>query len=195
MMIAALFVATKGVYFGLPDVDPWDEMRDARKYPGPYPVVAHPPCGTFSTIRHLSKADHIEAMSCADAAARAVRDWGGVLEQPAGSKMWKVFGFPRPGDPWIDPWGGCSWEVQQCDFGHPARKRTWLYCVRTIRPSWGWPTREPTHWCSGGRTKRPGMGATVPDGIKVCSAQQRSRTPTEFRDSLARLARSVVPRD
>lgn len=41
-MIAALFVETGGAYFGLPDVDPWDEPRDARKYAGPHPVVAHP---------------------------------------------------------------------------------------------------------------------------------------------------------
>lgn len=43
-MIAALYVQTGGCYFGLPGVDPWDEARDARKYAGPYPVVAHPPC-------------------------------------------------------------------------------------------------------------------------------------------------------
>lgn len=43
-MIAALFVAVGGGYFGLPDVDPWDAERDARLYAGPWPVVAHPPC-------------------------------------------------------------------------------------------------------------------------------------------------------
>lgn len=43
-MIAALYVARGGCYFGLPDVDPWGEERDARKYAGPWPVVAHPPC-------------------------------------------------------------------------------------------------------------------------------------------------------
>lgn len=42
--IAALFVATDGPYSGLPSVDPWDEQRDARRYCGPHPVVAHPPC-------------------------------------------------------------------------------------------------------------------------------------------------------
>ena len=30
MTVAALFVQTGGCYFGLPDVDPWDESRDAR---------------------------------------------------------------------------------------------------------------------------------------------------------------------
>jgi hypothetical protein len=44
-VIAALYVATGGCYFGLPDVDPWDVERDARLYPGPHPVIAHPPCG------------------------------------------------------------------------------------------------------------------------------------------------------
>lgn len=29
--VAALFVHAGGAYYGLPDVDPWDEKRDARK--------------------------------------------------------------------------------------------------------------------------------------------------------------------
>ena len=35
MMVAALFVQPRGCYANLPDVDPWDEARDARKYAGP----------------------------------------------------------------------------------------------------------------------------------------------------------------
>lgn len=31
-MIAALYVQTGGCYYGIPDVDPWDEDRDARRY-------------------------------------------------------------------------------------------------------------------------------------------------------------------
>lgn len=42
-MIAALFVAKDGVYFDVDGVDPWCIERDARKYTGPHPVVAHPP--------------------------------------------------------------------------------------------------------------------------------------------------------
>ena len=48
-MVAALYVQRGGAYFGLPDVDPWDEERDARLYPGPHPVVAHPPCSCCGT--------------------------------------------------------------------------------------------------------------------------------------------------
>lgn len=47
MNIAALYVETGGAYFGLPGVDPWDEARDARRYAGPLPVVAHPPCQRY----------------------------------------------------------------------------------------------------------------------------------------------------
>ncbi len=47
--IAALYVATDGCYFGLSGVDTWDQARDARKYAGPYPVVAHPPCQRWAS--------------------------------------------------------------------------------------------------------------------------------------------------
>jgi hypothetical protein len=43
-LIAALYVESGGAYYGLPGVDAWDEKRDARRYAGPHPVVAHPPC-------------------------------------------------------------------------------------------------------------------------------------------------------
>lgn len=36
--VAALFVEDGGCYFGLPNVDPWPESRDARAYPGPWPA-------------------------------------------------------------------------------------------------------------------------------------------------------------
>ena len=50
-MIAALYVQRGGVYFDLAGVDPWDEQRDARRYAGPWPVVAHPPCARWSSQR------------------------------------------------------------------------------------------------------------------------------------------------
>lgn len=55
-MIAALFVQTNGCYFNLPNVDPWDIHRDARKYAGPHPVVAHPPCQLWVNFAALNYA-------------------------------------------------------------------------------------------------------------------------------------------
>ena len=51
--IAALYVQSKGAYFNLPGVDPWDQKRDARLYAGPYPVVAHPPCARWCRLAGL----------------------------------------------------------------------------------------------------------------------------------------------
>lgn len=54
-LIAALFVEKGGVYYGLPDVDPWDLERDARLYAGPWPVVAHPPCERWGEQWHACR--------------------------------------------------------------------------------------------------------------------------------------------
>lgn len=51
-MIAALFVESEGVYYGLPDIDPWPLERDARTYLGPHPVIAHPPCERWGRFWH-----------------------------------------------------------------------------------------------------------------------------------------------
>ena len=89
--------------------------------------------------------------------------------------------------------GGVTIEVEQVRWGHPARKRTWLYLVRIRDAGTNPPRREPTHWVSGGRNPaRKGSGGTVPAGIKVCSAQQRRRTPPAFAEWLISLARSVT---
>ncbi len=170
--VAVLYVDPLGPYPKL--VRHWyDEKKDARTYAGPWPVVAHPPCGPWSSLRSLSQET---TKDCAPAALEAVRHWGGVLEHPCGSAFFKYAGLPRPGR-LPDAFGGSTFEVDQCDWGHPARKRTWLYVcgLRWAMPNGPTP-KTPTHWCSGGGT---GRGRT-PIGIKVCSAQQRRRTPEAF---------------
>jgi len=189
--VAALYVDPRGPYPKL--VEHWyDEKRDARKYAGPWPVVAHPPCGPWSSLRHLhTKPEEKELGALAMSQART---WGGIVEQPAGSRLFGVCGLEPTsvmGLELRDRFGFVV-VVDQVYWGHVARKRTWLYCVGI--PSWMLhvvpprPNARPTHWCSGGRTKRPGMGATVPPGIKVCSAQQRRRTPVAFAEWLLSLA-------
>jgi hypothetical protein len=147
-------------------------------------VVAHPPCGPWGKLRHLSKNDD---WRCAPKAVQQVRRYGGVLEHPANSLLWPTVDLPYPGE-LPDAWNGRTIEVCQCDWGHPARKRTWLYIVGVPLPTLFPPAREPTHWVSGSRTAPRGP---VPAGIKVCSAQQRRRTPIAFRDLLLSLARAA----
>lgn len=99
--VAALFVATDGVYFGLPDVDPWDERRDARRYAGPLPVVAHPPCERWGRYWHGGPSVRVRKTKgddngCFAAALAAVRRFGGVLEHPEASAAWAAFGLMTP---------------------------------------------------------------------------------------------------
>lgn len=179
--VVALYVDPRGPYPSL--VHEWyDEKRDARTYAGPYPVVAHPPCGPWSTLRTLSRE---KTKWCAQHALEQVRRCGGILEHPRGSKFFEHAGLPRPGH-LPDKFGGFTIEVAQCDWGHVARKLTWLYCmgVRTL-PRAPKPN-EPTHWSSGVHT--PGARGKPPTGIKICSAEQRRRTPPAFAAWLLELA-------
>ena len=97
-MIAALYVESNGIYYGRPDVDPWDADRDARKYDGPHPVIAHPPCARWG--RYWSggpSASYKRKLGddggCFAAALASVRKWGGVLEHPEASHAWTTFGL------------------------------------------------------------------------------------------------------
>jgi hypothetical protein len=195
-MIAALFVETNGAYYGLPDVDPWDEQRDARKYAGPWPVVAHPPCSRWCRLAGLVEArwghKRGEDGGCFASALASVRRWGGVLEHPAFSDAFGAFGIPppRPGG-WqrtID--GGWSCHVEQGRYGHPAKKATWLYAHGvSLLPSLRWETladRESqalVSWCGNHTSKfdkRPRVGKRI-----------ASQTPPAFRDLLISIARSA----
>lgn len=185
----ALFVDPRGPYPGLV-AECYDEARDARTYAGPWPVVAHPPCGPWGRLRHLYRGGE-GPRELAIVAIDQVRRWGGALEHPRYSQLWKFAGLPLPGEP-TDVHGGRTIELSQCDWGHPARKMTWVYVVGgTIGP---YPaSREPTHWISGGRGRAGKKRHTtpVPPGIKVCSAQQRRRTPPAFAVWLLDMAAQV----
>lgn len=191
--VAALFVDPRGPYPGMV-ADWWDEQRDARKYAGPLPVVAHPPCGAYGSLRHMAvpnRERRANEAACGPIAFEHVRRYGGVLEQPKGSLLFALCGAPKPGE-LPDDFGGVTIEVEQVRFGHVARKRTWLYLVGVRDTGLNPPPRDPTHWVSGGRLHtRKGSGGVVPPGIKVCSAQQRRRTPPAFARWLCELAQSA----
>lgn len=126
MTVAALYVEPRGPYPHLV-ADWYDATRDARTYRGPGPVVAHPPCETWGRLRQFSTANTREL---AIVAVEQVRTFGGVLEHPAGSKLWEECGLPPPEYMFADQYGGRTYEIAQGDFGHAAPKLTWLYAVR-----------------------------------------------------------------
>lgn len=183
--VAALYVDPRGPYPKLAAVEVWDEERDARLYRGPYPVVAHPPCGPWGSLAQYSRQDRRLALL----AVKQVRRWGGVLEHPRGSRLWEECGLPAPGaEP--DRYGGRTIAVRQVDWGHVAEKKTWLYVVGVGRLPKLPPPGVPTHWISGSRKPRTG-GGVCPPHIKFCSNQQRRRTPPRFAEFLVSLARGA----
>lgn len=201
--VSALFVATPGVYWGLPLVDPWGVERDARKYPGPYPVVAHPPCERWGRFWHGStRKPHAYKLGadggCFATALHAVRTWGGVLEHPCDSQAWKYFGLtaPKRGAGWTasDAYGGFSCYVEQGHYGHFSRKPTWLYACRVDLPALNWsrlPQRlHPVALAKHGYEKARRIGMVAMIGGKN-KKEIRDATPAEFRDLLLSIARSV----
>lgn len=193
--VAALFVEKNGPYFGLEGVDPWDVARDARKYQGPHPVVAHPPCSRWCRLAGLVEArgGHKKGddEGCFAAALKSVREHGGVLEHPAYSDAWPAFDLPTP--PTNGGWvrgicGGWSTHVEQGHYGHPARKPTWLYAFgASFLPLLHRGKSNATalvSWCN--NRGQEARGERVRVGKKYAS-----KTPEEFKNVLLQIARSV----
>jgi len=201
--VTALYVQKGGVYFGLDAVDPWDEERDARRYAGPHPVVAHPPCQRWINLTFANFArwggEHNRPGNdggCFSAALGAVRRYGGVLEHPGSSHAWGHFGLLRPyGIGWcyqpdtnfISGRGGYHvCEVYQSAYGHLARKRTWLiYSGYNPPPQLCWDRTPGTHQV-GFQDKR-GKARNK----KTLSTKEANASPLAFRDALIGLARAA----
>lgn len=204
-MISALYIETAGCYSKLEGIEPWDLKRDARRYTGPHPVIAHPPCQRWGKFWHGStRKPHQfklgEDQGCFAAALASVRSYGGVLEHPADSHAWAFFGLHKPkrGAGWVkaDEYGGWTCYVEQGHYGHLSRKPTWLYAahVDLIDLNWGkLPQRlHPVALERYGyeKARRIGMMAMVGGKRKT---EIRNATPAEFRDLLIRIAKTADP--
>lgn len=141
---------------------------------------------------------------CFEAALRAVRAFGGVIEHPAYSAAWARYDLPRP--LWHGGWtrnltdAGASCYVEQGRYGLPVKKATWLYAYGVELPElrWGFtpdgdgPTPNGAHggmdawrdaWASG-ITGHLFFKTHRHDGM-------RSATPLAFRDELIAMARTA----
>lgn len=171
--VAALYVRADGPYADMDGVEAWTAERDATTYAGPHPVVAHPPCGPWGRYAHRCRQDASAAIVAVD----QVRRWGGVLEHPAGSRLWAM-GLPRPGMP-PDAWGGYALVVEQGWWGHPAPKRTWLYVVG-VKPLELPESFFPPPVAACGR-------------VESLSRRQRELTPLPLARCLVEIARRARP--
>lgn len=183
--VAILFARADSVYKTIPGCDVYDETRDARNWPGGVPVVAHPPCRTWSRLRNFAKAPPHEA-GLALWAVDQVRRYGGVLEHPQSSKLWPAAGLPEPGQ--VDEFGGFTVGIRQFEWGHKADKPTLLYIVGIapsdlpMKPfSLGYATHKVVSF-AGFRKGMPGWRPEV-------SKADRERTPPPLAEWLVALAR------
>lgn len=186
-IIAALFVEKFGIYSTLMGLELWDTQRDARRYPGPHPVVAHPPCQLWVNFAALNfkryGGEHNRPGNdggCFASALNSVLTWGGLLEHPAGSNAWKAFNLiaPSKGAEWLRGPGYWVTEVWQSAYGHKARKRTWLLYSGKREPL-------PMNWNRLAGSHQVGWF----DRIKpTLSKREASATPLEFAEALIELA-------
>lgn len=176
--VAVLCAASNSVYHQLPGVEVYDASRDARTFGGGMPVIAHPPCRSWSAFcSHQAKPAEGErelAFWCVE----QLRGCGGVLEQPAHSRLFEAAGIPKPDEGEID--GVWSIAVQQSWWGYPVRKATWLAFAGVDPAAVRVPYRP--HRVSGDRRRQ-----------QVMSKNQRAATTPAFAHWLIDLARLATP--
>lgn len=177
--VAVLFARADSVYKTLPGCDVYDIERDARNWPGGCPVVAHPPCRAWGRLRHFAK-PRVDEKALAIFAVEQVRRWGGVLEHPQGSALWRYCNLPAPGK---HGERGFTLGIHQHWFGHRAAKATLLYivgCDPMDVPRMRLRLDEPTHVVQS--TKRQDYRPHI-------TKAEREHTPPALAEWLVELAR------
>jgi len=204
-MIAALFVDRRGVYAGMDGVDLWDEARDARRYEGPWPVVAHPPCQRWGQLFWSDgSTEPGQDGGLFKSALASVERWGGVLEHPAKSFAWQKFSIRKPpvDGGWVRAMFRPGWtcHVEQGHYGHPAPKATWLYYVGAAEP-------PPLRWGPSGAMARVNVSTVAKRRVMARRAgvsyeewnamhpemkkSERHLTPIDFALALLAMARGA----
>ena len=186
-LITVLFARRDSNYKTLPGVDVWDADRDALKWPGGTPIVAHPPCRGWGQLRFLAKPTPGE-LALAPWAVVQVRKFGGVLEHPNRSILWPTAGLPEPRS--VDKFGGWTLPISQHWWGHKAEKLTRLYivgCRHVDVPDMPFVLGESSHVIAQGNRKN--KRRPRPEVTKV----EREHTPILLAEWLVELARRCRP--
>lgn len=190
MTVAVLFAHRKSAYKAIPGLDVWDEDRDARLWPGGSSLIAHPPCRGWGYFHRFAKPEPHE-LALSPFAVEKVREQGGVIEHPVGSRLWKVEALELPPVGKEDRWGGITIRVNQVDWGHPANKATLLYIAGLSAaglPPMP-PRGTPTHVIESNRANRR---ANLPH-LPYLPKSQREHTPPAFAAWLIEVARRCSP--
>ena len=136
-------------------------------------VVCHAPCRPWSAhCAHQAKPEPGEK-ELGPFCAEMLRQWGGVLEHPAHSRLFDAANLPKPGGSHADLW---TVEVWQAWWGYPMRKATWL-CFCGVSPE---QIEVPFRLHPRGGDRRT---------EQLMSKHQRSATTLEFATWLVDVAR------
>ena len=182
---SALFVRVDSIYKTM-GLDCWDSNRDALTWSGGSTVIAHPPCRTWSRLAPCATKAIPGEKELAPWAVTQVQKWGGVLEHPAGSRLFAHCNLPDAGDP-PDEHGGIVIEVNQWHWGHRARKMTKLYIVGASSiPAMPVRMGKPTHCVTQGKGVRVGH----PKFLPRIPDWEREATPPAFAKFLVEIAAS-----
>ena len=170
----ALYCRSDSPYKNRSHFDVYDKERNALTYKGPLPVVAHPPCRTWGKLKHMALRNVENAgairhkeQQLALHALEQVYKWGGVLEHPRDSVIWKLI------QPHMD---NCQvLELNQYDYGHVASKPTNLLVYPKVKI----PTME--------------MPKLRPPRINVAAASinQREKTPEKMIDFIEEILHQI----
>jgi hypothetical protein len=174
-------------------IDAWPEDRDATKYKGSLPVIAHPPCQRWGKMAKVNYSrwggEHNKPGNDGgtfESALSSVNRCGGVLEHPAQTYAWGAFCLVKPirGE-WIKSGIGWVCEVWQSAYGHRANKATWLYYVGKSKPfDLIWDTPKGTHQI--GFQDQRGKAKNKP----TLSKKEANATPERFKLEMLKLALS-----
>lgn len=184
--VAVLFARADSNYKQIPGCDVWDIERDARRWEGNCPVVAHPPCRAWGRLRHMAN-PRPDEKQLAHFAVANIQKFGGVLEHPAYSTLWKAASLPLPGE--RDQFGGWTLPILQFWWGHRAAKATWLYivgCSPATLPDIPLVLGEAP--CVVGTSGRRKDGTRLADRPEISKAE-REHTPQALAEWLVELAR------
>ena len=179
--VVVLFIRSDSHYKTLPGVDCYDIERDATTWPGGCPVVAHPPCRSWGVLAHMAFNVRPGEKELGPWAIEQVRRWGGVLEHPAGSRLFAHCGCAVLNG-FKEEFGGISILIDQFDFGHVAHKPTLLYIVGCAFENL--PPRPEKRI---EKTSRSICGNVL--GTSRCTQRQREETPPKLAEWLIETAR------
>lgn len=193
--VAALYVDPDGPYPRMPGVDCWDEQRDARTYPGPHPVIVHPPCERWCKLAKFVERVHGYKVGddggLFEHALATVRRYGGVLEHPAWSLAWPRYALATPPEKGWGQTAAGEWvcEVAQSAYGHDAQKLTWLLLVGGTPLRTNWDKPKGTRVVAYMTQRHPGdFNDSRSHGDRM---RDSHLSPPAFAEFLVRLARTV----